>query len=129
MILKVRFMQLRNPSEIVNGQKMTASRFQQELDGLHAFYQKELTKKDKTISGLHRILDGHDIQIEQLKLKLRQSKMTTVEINHIVSIMDENERQGWYFAPEEQYWKRHARIKEKLCMSRSEVCSVVKTSS
>ncbi len=41
--------------------------FQEELDRLHAFYQKELAKKDKTISGLHRILDGHDRQIEQLQ--------------------------------------------------------------
>ncbi len=49
------------------GQKDSASEFQKELDRLHAFYQKELSKKDKTISGLHRILDGHDRQIEQLQ--------------------------------------------------------------
>ncbi len=41
--------------------------FQEELDRLHAFYQKELAKKDKTISGLHRIIDGHDRQIERLQ--------------------------------------------------------------
>ncbi len=53
---------------------MTTSKFQQELDRLHAFYQKELGKKDKTISGLHRILDGHDRQIERLENEREKRK-------------------------------------------------------
>ncbi len=56
---------------------MTTSKFQQELDRLHAFYQKELGKKDKTISGLHRILDGNDRKIDQLRDQLSAERMLT----------------------------------------------------
>ncbi len=46
--------------------------------------------------------------------------LTTVEADHLLSLMHANEREGWYFAPKEQYWKRHKRIREKLSLSRSE---------
>ncbi len=54
--------------------------------------------------------------------------LTHVEVNHLISLMDNNEREGWYFAPREQYWKRHERIKEKLCLSRSEQSTTAETS-
>ncbi len=54
--------------------------------------------------------------------------LTEVEANHVIALMDDNEREGWYFAPREQYWKRHKRIKEKLRLSRCEQSDAVKTS-
>ncbi len=56
-------------------------------------------------------------------------EFTRVEIDHLITLMDTNEREGWYFAPRKQYWKRHERIKEKLNLSRREVCNTRKTSS
>ncbi len=46
--------------------------------------------------------------------------LTDVEADHVRALLDQNERDGWYYAPREQYWKRHERIKEKLRLSRSE---------
>ncbi len=54
--------------------------------------------------------------------------LTHVEVDHMIALMDNNEREGWYFAPKEQYWKRHERIKDKLRLSRSEQSNTVKTS-
>lgn len=36
------------------------------------------------------------------------------EISHLVAILMENEREGWYYGNKEQYWKRHQSILDKL---------------
>lgn len=41
-------------------------------------------------------------------------KFTNAEINHLLSLIEANERDGWYYAPRDQYWKRSERIKAKL---------------
>lgn len=41
-------------------------------------------------------------------------KLTRAEAEHVLSVMFENEREGWYWGPKAQYWKRHERIKAAL---------------
>jgi hypothetical protein len=41
-------------------------------------------------------------------------KLTIVEANHLLSLMNTNEENGEHYRPKEQYWKRHYRIKQKL---------------
>lgn len=41
-------------------------------------------------------------------------KFTKSEINHLLGLIDWNEEEGTYFAPKQQYWQRHERIKIKL---------------
>lgn len=41
-------------------------------------------------------------------------KLSKSEISHILSLIEVNEREGWYYAPKEQYWFRSNRIKKKL---------------
>jgi hypothetical protein len=40
--------------------------------------------------------------------------LTLVEVNHLVSLLVDAEREGSYYGPREQYWRRHARIQSKL---------------
>jgi hypothetical protein len=41
-------------------------------------------------------------------------KLTKPERNHLLGLLEANERTQEYTAPCEQYWKRHLRIKNKL---------------
>lgn len=41
-------------------------------------------------------------------------KFTKAEIHHLQSLIEVNEREGWYYGNKDQYWKRSNRIKEKL---------------
>lgn len=41
-------------------------------------------------------------------------KLTIAEINHLLSLIQDNEREGSYYSPKEQYWNRSERIKRKL---------------
>ena len=46
-------------------------------------------------------------------------KFTNAELNHIELLLRNNESEGWYFAPKEQYWDRHLRIALKLKCART----------
>ena len=46
---------------------------------------------------------------KQYKLKLSQA-----EINHIKSLLLENQRNGTYCEPKAQYWNRHYKLLVKL---------------
>ena len=41
-------------------------------------------------------------------------KLSKSEINHLLTLIDVNEREGWYYSPKNQYWDRSKRIKKKL---------------
>src|SRR5260221_8903764 len=41
-------------------------------------------------------------------------ELTKPEINHLLGLLETNDRTQEYTAPCEQYWKRHLRIKDKL---------------
>ena len=41
-------------------------------------------------------------------------KLTGAEIGHIVACLDDRKREGCYYGPREQFWKRHDRIEKKL---------------
>lgn len=56
--------------------------------------------------------------VEWLEKEHKKPKFTDVEISHIVSVLMENEREGWYYGNKEQYWKRHQRILDKLLKQR-----------
>jgi hypothetical protein len=49
-----------------------------------------------------------------MKTKPKKITLTTVEAQHILHLIEQNERTGEYTAPRWQYWLRSARIKEKL---------------
>ena len=40
--------------------------------------------------------------------------LTRAEIRHIQTLILDNECEGWYSGPKDQYWKRSGRIKVKL---------------
>ena len=40
--------------------------------------------------------------------------LTAAECSHILSLLTENERDGWYYGPRMQYWTRAQLIKEKM---------------
>lgn len=40
--------------------------------------------------------------------------LTKAEVNHLLGLLMNNEREGWYAGNKEQYWKRHKRITQKL---------------
>jgi len=40
--------------------------------------------------------------------------LTKAEVNHILSLISTNEREGWYYGIAAQYWVRSDRIKAKL---------------
>jgi hypothetical protein len=40
--------------------------------------------------------------------------LTVPEINHILSLAEVRDREGWYYSPKAAFEKRHARIIEKL---------------
>jgi hypothetical protein len=41
-------------------------------------------------------------------------ELTPAEISHLLALLAYNQREGSYFPPKDQYWKRHERIKSKL---------------
>ena len=41
-------------------------------------------------------------------------KLTEAELNHIVNLIADNERDGTYYGNREQYWKRSFMLKQKL---------------
>ena len=46
--------------------------------------------------------------------KIHKRTFTMGEISHIVNVLMENEREGWYYGNKEQYWKRQQSILDKL---------------
>ena len=51
---------------------------------------------------------------KQSKPKIHKRTFSIGEINHLIVVLMENEREGWYYGNKEQYWKRHQSILEKL---------------
>ncbi len=43
-------------------------------------------------------------------------KLTKVEIDHILNLIVDNEREGCYWGNKEQYWKRSLRICKKFAI-------------
>ena len=41
-------------------------------------------------------------------------RLTPIEIDHIWGLLDDNEREGTYWGPKTDYWKRHTRVRDKL---------------
>ena len=40
--------------------------------------------------------------------------LTRGELDHVLTVLKDNEREGWYFGNREQYWQRHQRIVQKI---------------
>lgn len=53
-------------------------------------------------------------QQKKEKKVIHKRTFTMSEISHIVAVLMENEREGWYYGNPEQYWKRHQSILDKL---------------
>jgi len=51
---------------------------------------------------------------EKDKMKLVSCQLTQAEVNHLLGLIDSNEREGTYTDPQYQYWSRSDRIKAKL---------------
>jgi hypothetical protein len=51
---------------------------------------------------------------KQSKPKIHKRTFSMGEINHLIAVLMENEREGWHYGNKEQYWKRHKSILEKL---------------
>lgn len=47
-------------------------------------------------------------------------KLTTAEINHILTLISMNEKDRWVYGNTEQYWKRLNKIKDKLMKQEGE---------
>jgi hypothetical protein len=45
---------------------------------------------------------------------MKPFKLTKPEAEHILTLIQNNEREGSYYAPKDQYWARSWRIKAKL---------------
>jgi hypothetical protein len=45
---------------------------------------------------------------------MKPFKLTKPEAEHILTLIQNNEREGSYYAPKDQYWARSNRIKAKL---------------
>ncbi len=41
-------------------------------------------------------------------------RLNVAECNHLLTLLGVNKREGWYFAPREQYEKRAERIRKKI---------------
>ena len=41
-------------------------------------------------------------------------KLTKAEISHLLSLIEVNEREGWYYSPKEQYWRRSKQNKKEI---------------
>lgn len=55
-----------------------------------------------------------------MELKLNKAK-----VNHLLSLLEINEREGWYYGNKEHYLKRHSELKTELKLL---IASVVKSS-
>ena len=44
----------------------------------------------------------------------QKDKLSGPEYNHLITLLDNNEYDGWYFGNEDQYWNRAERIRRKL---------------
>ena len=40
--------------------------------------------------------------------------LTAAECSHLLSLLEDGKRQGWYYGSRDQYWTRHARITDKV---------------
>jgi hypothetical protein len=49
----------------------------------------------------------------------KKDMFTNAEINQIESYMNHRDDEGWYFAPKDQFEKRHQSIRQKLKKMRS----------
>lgn len=43
-------------------------------------------------------------------------KFTKAELNHLVTLIADNEREGTYYGNRKQYWKRSFKLKQKLLL-------------
>jgi hypothetical protein len=48
------------------------------------------------------------------RMKLETITLTDSEIAHILTLINQNEEEGWYFGNKSQYWNRSEKIKDKL---------------
>jgi hypothetical protein len=46
--------------------------------------------------------------------KKHKIELTQVEIGHLLTLIDNNKDEGWYYGPKEQYWNRSKRIEDQL---------------
>jgi hypothetical protein len=60
---------------------------------------------------------------------MKEFKLTKPEAEHILTLISNNEREGSYYAPKEQYWARSWRIKRKLQEITKDTYWVTNTSS
>lgn len=47
---------------------------------------------------------------------MKTVKLTEAELNHLVGLIADNERDGTYYGNRRQYWKRSFMIKQKLLL-------------
>jgi len=47
-------------------------------------------------------------------MKLETITLTDIEIAHILTLINQNEDEGWYFGNKLQYWNRSKTIKDKF---------------
>jgi len=41
-------------------------------------------------------------------------KLNKAKISHLLTLLEVNERDEWYYGNKEQYWKRHNELKKDL---------------
>ena len=57
--------------------------------------------------------DGRTYLVPQEK-RYTIKEFTKAELNHLLYLIEANEREGWYWGNEKHYWKRSSLLKEKL---------------
>ena len=57
--------------------------------------------------------NGRTYLVPQEK-RYTQKEFTKAELNHLLYLIEANEREGWYWGNKEHYWKRSSLLKEKL---------------
>lgn len=45
---------------------------------------------------------------------MKHLHLTAAECSHILSLLQVNDRDGWYYGPRMQYWTRSQRITDKI---------------
>jgi hypothetical protein len=59
--------------------------------------------------------------MKKIKAVIMKMKLTKGKINHLLGLLDLNEREGWYYGNKEQYVKRHNELKAELKLLLSSV--------
>jgi len=47
-------------------------------------------------------------------MKPKKIQFTEAQINHLLTVLEVNEREGWYFGNRIHYWKRHNALETLL---------------